>query len=222
MTMHIDQAGLELIRREEGCILHPYNDPLNATIGIGHLLHRGQVTDADIKRYRDFTLNDAYALLRGDVTDAEDAIRHAIHVELNQHQWNALVDLVFNCGAGVLDDQVAALINQGRFAEAADAWQAWCHGDNGEIIPDLQRRRANERHLFLAPMPAYIPADELRWETEYDQLRGHNNRWARTRRRALQRRMRTALIAIAKAAQDDGGWDKDDRGPRYHALLSRL
>jgi GH24 family phage-related lysozyme (muramidase) len=222
-SKRISQAGLDFITREEGCILHPYNDPLNATIGIGHLIHYGQVTQADIDRYHGFTLHDAQQLLRRDVAGAERAIRAAIRVEQNQNQWDALTDLVFNCGPGVLDGQVANDINNHADHAATEAWQAWCHDNDGNTIPDLQRRRANEAELYLRPEPAYMPADEQRWLHEYDQLRDQHTPWARARRRALQRAMQHRVLEILRLVRDEpDGWNKLNRANRYRQLIARI
>jgi GH24 family phage-related lysozyme (muramidase) len=46
--MKIDAHGLHLIAGFEGFVDRPYNDSAgNATIGYGHLIHRGPVTLAD-------------------------------------------------------------------------------------------------------------------------------------------------------------------------------
>jgi lysozyme len=220
---HLSSQGARFTAGFEGCVLYPYNDPWNATIGIGHLIHHGVVTEADIRRYRGFTLNDAYALLKGDVANAEDAIRAHITTELNQNEWDALVDLVFNCGASVLDGTIADDINRRDFAAAASAWQAWCHGDGGIVLEGLVRRRQAERELFLKPIPAYIPADEARWEHEYDQLEHKHTTWARLRCRILRRTMTKRRKQIWHLGQADHGkgWQELNRGPRYYALLAR-
>lgn len=213
----LSPAGAKLIESFEGCILHPYNDPYNATIGIGHLIHFGPFTDADTRRYAGFTYTDALRLLEQDVQTTETSIRELIHVELNQHQWDALVDLAYNCGPGVLDGQVGELINSRSFAAAADAWQAWDHA-GGELLPGLARRRRAERLLWLQPEPPYKPADEARWETEYDQLL-HTHKGA-IRRRALRRVMTRRRKEIFRLAQKTG-WSTLNRANRYRALLAR-
>lgn len=220
---HLSSAGAQFIAGFEGCVLHPYNDPWNATIGIGHLIHTGRVTSEDIRRYRGFTQQDAYALLKGDVADAEDGIRQRIHVELNQNEWDALVSLVFNCGPGILDGQIGEDINNHQLRAAADAWQAWCHGNGGVTLSGLVHRREAERELFLKPIPAYIPPDEQRWEHQYDQLTGRHGAWANTRRRALQRAMTKRRKEIWRLGQANhgNGWTELNRSNRYRALLAR-
>jgi lysozyme len=219
----LSDEGAAFIAGWEGEVLHPYNDPYNATIGVGHLIHLGPVTAADTRRYRGFTRQDARALLKGDVGDAEDAIREHIHSALNQNEWDAVVDLVFNCGPGVLDGSVGELINEGRFAAAGEAMQAWCHA-GGVTLEGLVRRRAGDRELLLRPVPAYIPADEQRWEHEYDQL---THQKMTPRRRARERALHRAMTKRRKQIWHLGqtnhgkGWNDLNRSNRYRALLAR-
>jgi GH24 family phage-related lysozyme (muramidase) len=222
--MRLNDAGARFIAEWEGCILHPYNDSDgNATIGIGHLLHFGPVNAEDLARWRGFTQERAYQLLERDVAEAEAAIHQRIHRQLPQAVYNMVVDLVFNCGPGVLDGPVGNLLNAGNIIGAADAWQAWCHGNGGVVIPGLVRRREAERQVALEQPAPYMPADEARWEHQYDQLAHRNGPWARLRRRVLRRYMRARLLKILQlVAHEHDGWQKLNRQARYHALLARL
>jgi lysozyme len=213
----LSQAGAKLIESFEGCVLHPYNDPYNATIGVGHLIHFGPFTDADVRHYAGFTYTDAIKLLDQDVQSAELSIREQIHVDLNQHQWDALVDLVYNCGPAVLEGLVGELINNRLFAAAADAWQHWDHAD-GVFLEGLARRRQAEYLLWLTPEPAYMPADEARWETEYDRLtREHKGKLRCTVLRRVMTKRRKEIWHVAQKT----GWTTRNRADRYRALLLR-
>lgn len=162
--MKVNQAGLQFIAGWEGLLLHPYNDSANnATIGIGHLIHYGPVTQADIDHYQGFTVKDAYQLLAQDIRTAEDAVRQALgDIPVTQDQWNACVDIAYNCGAGPIQE-TAALIKAGNWAAATERWQAWDHA-GGTIVPGLQRRRAAERQLALTTSPQHA------WELKLTQL----------------------------------------------------
>lgn len=223
-SKRLSPDGEKFIAVWEGCVLHPYNDPWNATIGIGHEIHTGPVTRADLERYRDFTLNDADALLKGDVATAEDAIRQHIHTELNRNEWDATVDVVFNCGDAPLLDTVGRLINARDMQGAANAMLAWDHGNGGVVLEGLARRRRGDHDLFLRPVPPYVPADEHHWITEYDQLHHRRSRstpWTRMRERVLRRYMTQRILLLVHLADDDGGWNKLNRAARYRALLAR-
>lgn len=213
----LSQAAAKFIESFEGCVLHPYNDPYNATIGIGHLIHFGPFTDADVRKYAGFTYDDAIKLLQQDVETAETSIRELIHVDLNQHEWDALVDLVYNCGPAILESHVGQLINAHQFAAAADAWQEWDHA-GGVMLEGLARRRRAERQLWLEPLPPYMPADEARWETEYDRLlRTHKRKLRQTVLRRVMTKRRKEIWHLAQQT----GWTTRNRADRYRALLLR-
>lgn len=73
-----------------------------------------------------------------------------------------------------------------------------------------------------APSP-FWPADEARWEREYDQLTRARGPWPALRRRALRRRMRARRHQIWQRANPLGpaGWEQLNRRARYAALLAR-
>jgi GH24 family phage-related lysozyme (muramidase) len=222
--MTLSPAGARFTAGWEGVVLHPYNDgadPPNATIGIGHLIHYGPVTSADTRAWRSFTLEDAYQLLRQDVAEVERQIRARITRPLNQNEWDALVDVVINCGPGILDAGVAEAINAGELRRATEIWDQWVHA-GGIVLEGLVRRRAGDSALFLSTPAPYENPQETRWEREYDQLR-HGKGWAAAgRRRALVRAMtrrRKEIWKLANAEPD--GWGKLNRASRYRALLAR-
>ena len=218
---HIDANGERFIAGWEGCILYPYNDPLNATIGIGHLIHYGRVTQDDIRKYAGFTYADALKLLSQDVGSAEWAIRQQIKIELNQNEYNAIISAVFNCGPGVIEGSVGALINARQFDNAMQALQAWDHV-NGEVIPGLHNRREAEAQLFKSsppPPPEYWGPHELNWMHEYDKLLRQNR--ARNRRLWLRKQMAKRAREIVLAAEHHGGWGILNRRHRYHSMHAR-
>jgi GH24 family phage-related lysozyme (muramidase) len=219
-NMHIDARGEHFIATFEGCVLHPYNDPLNATIGVGHLIHMGVVTEADVRRYRGFTYAAAMKLLAQDVGSAQAAIRRRINVELNQNQWDALVSAVFNCGPGILTGSAGTLINARQFPQAAQALLAWDHV-NGVVVAGLARRREAEKALFLAAAPAEPPywgPHELNWMHEYDRLLSEKHSPAR--RLFLRAQMARRARQIVVSAHRDG-WNKLNRRQRYHSMKAR-
>lgn len=144
----VSSAGLEFIARWEGCVLHPYNDPLNATIGVGHLIHMGTVTAADESRYRGFTHPQAISLLKVDAGKAVAAV-NALGLHLAQHELDALVSFAFNCGAGALSGGVARNLHAGDKPAAMAVLSEFVHAGGPEPVLGLVRRRAGEVALFL-------------------------------------------------------------------------
>lgn len=157
----VSQNGLKFIERWEGCVLHPYNDSSGyATVGIGHLLHRSPVVLQDDEHYASyrglhghakphaFDQADALALLGADVAWVERDILAYIHPRLTHPQFDALADLVFNCGPAPLSGAVGQLYNAERFTDAAAAMLSWCHSA-GAVVPGLVARRESEQQLVL-------------------------------------------------------------------------
>lgn len=157
----VSKQGLEFIERWEGCVLHPYNDSSDyATVGIGHLLHRSPVVLQDTEHYAHYTglhahekphafdQADALALLGADVAWVERDILAYIRPRLTHPQFDALADLVFNCGPAPLSGSVGQLYNGKQFAEASTAMLSWCHSA-GAVVPGLLARRQAEQQLIL-------------------------------------------------------------------------
>jgi lysozyme len=219
---HIDPTGEHFIANFEGNVLHPYNDPLNATIGVGHLIHMGVVTQADIRRFRKFSYADSMKLLAQDVGSAEYWMRRLINVELNQREWDAVVSPVFNCGPSVLTGSFGTLLNARQFNNAMQALQAWDHA-GGVVVSGLARRREAERQLFFSEPPAAPPywgPSELNWMHEYDKLLKENR--GLPRRRLLRRSMHKRALEIVSAAhRERNGWNNLNRRQRYHSLAGR-
>jgi GH24 family phage-related lysozyme (muramidase) len=91
-------------------------------------------------------------LLARDIRDAEEAV-NALGLELNQHQFDASVSFVYNCGAGTLHDESAfgrALRNDLKAVPAAMG--LYVHDAAGRVLAGLVRRRAAEGALFRAPV----------------------------------------------------------------------
>lgn len=142
--------GLDFLIAQEGFIPYAYNDSQNhATFGVGHLLHRGPVTAADRRQWgtkanpkpRSLVLS----VLRKDLAERfEPAVRETIKRPLKANQFDALVSMAFNIGAGGFrGSTVGRRLNSGDFFGAADAMLMWRKPP--EIIP----RRRRERDLFL-------------------------------------------------------------------------
>lgn len=214
--MRTSKRGLAFVAREEGLVLHPYNDSEgHATIGVGHLLHRGPVTAADRARWAHFTRAQALGLLERDIAVAERAVRQ-VRVKLNRNEFDALVSLTFNIGVGgFLGSTVKRRLDEGDRRGAANAILMW------RIPAVLLPRRRRERALFLTPVrkrgKAALTTVERAWLREYEGLENRDtpeegDRWRRLHAILVKRRK-----AIWHNAQHDG-WDKNDRRERYRVL----
>lgn len=112
------------------------------TIGYGHY-------GSDVKEGQKITEGQALILLNRDMAAAVKAVDAAAHPSLTQAQLDAVVDLVFNAGAGV----IASNTGTGRALRAGDvktlrAKLALFINQNGKPVLGLRRRVAGRLALF--------------------------------------------------------------------------
>ncbi|MED5206291.1 MAG: lysozyme, partial [Pseudomonadota bacterium] len=147
----VGDAGLELIRRFEGCarkrtdgLIEAYPDPGTGaapwTIGWG-------ATGPDIGPGTVWTQQQCDDRL------AQDLARHAREVAeavqdapTSQAQFDALTSFHYNTGA-IRRATLLRLHRAGRFEEAADEFSRWTRA-GGRVLNGLVRRRAAEKLLY--------------------------------------------------------------------------
>jgi lysozyme len=217
--MRLSRRGAALIAQFEGFVPRPYDDAAgHATIGFGHLLHKGAVTAADVARWGTISRERGLKLLMEDAREAERAVREAIHVPLRQAQFDALVSFAFNVGTGAFaSSTLVRKLNAGDARGAGDELLRWANA-GGRVLEGLLRRRQAERALFESAGSAPespLTASERRWVQE-SRAAGTSAR----RRAALRRRMTAARQRIWHAARSSG-WGLHNRRARYRILLER-
>lgn len=143
--MIYSKTGLHLTEQFEGCKLEAYQDQVGVwTIGYGHthLVHAGMTCTQD----------QAEQWLLEDVQEAADAVNHEVVMPLTQNQFDALVDLVFNVGAGNFHTStLLRMLNIGAYDRAANEFEKWNRA-GGIVRAGLTRRRLAEKDLFLKGM----------------------------------------------------------------------
>jgi len=137
----INEAGLELIKEFEGCILSAYKDPVGIwTIGYGHTkdVHRGDmITEAE-----------AETLLIEDLKIFEKSILELVDVFLTSNQFSALCSFVYNIGVEAFrKSTMRKKLNDRNYDGAAEEFGKWIHA-GGRILQGLVRRREAEKKLF--------------------------------------------------------------------------
>ena len=140
----INEAGLKLVKESEGLKLERYQDVAGKwTIGYGHLIKKGEAFESPITEQR------ATELLEQDLQLAESAVDELVSVSLNENQYSALVDFVYNVGkANFAASTMLKRLNSGKYSAAAGEFLKWVYA-GGRRIDGLARRRAAERTLFL-------------------------------------------------------------------------
>jgi lysozyme len=152
--VNLSDKGLAFIGGWEGFVGHPYNDAAgNATVGFGHLIHVGPVTEADVQKWGTLSRDAGLHLLRSDAALAEQAVNQLVTRPLGQGQFDSLTSFTFNVGRGgfqhstLLQDVNRRLGPAGAARLTAD-FLRWDHA-GGVEIPGLRRRRESEARLFL-------------------------------------------------------------------------
>ena len=152
--MHISDEGIALVKRWEADNIYKY---LTAypnpgeeylTIGYGHY-------GPDVKPGMTITVAQAEAYLRQDLLNAEKAVKkYCAHLNLNQHQFDALVSFTFNLDVknllrllhGENGDEVRPL-------EELPEHMVWYRKDGtGSVSQGLINRREAEVKLFNTPV----------------------------------------------------------------------
>ena len=141
--MHLSPAGLNLLKKSEGFRDRVYADVAGfRTIGFGHRLTSGEAYPDGIN------LSQAEAILSRDQAIAEAAVDRLVRVPLTQGQFDALVDFVFNLGAGRLaSSTLLGYLNSGKYDAAAWQLLAWDHAGSREVA-SLKARREAEFQLW--------------------------------------------------------------------------
>jgi GH24 family phage-related lysozyme (muramidase) len=148
----VSQAGLEFIARHEGLRLDLYNDPAgHCTIGVGHLVHRGNCNGSESTEFRNgITRDRALDLLNQDASGAANTVRQYVTVPLNQNQFDALVSFVFNVGSGNFQaSNLLIRLNQGEYSAVPSELNRW-NKAGGVVLPGLVTRRKEEGDLFTS------------------------------------------------------------------------
>jgi lysozyme len=138
-------AGIDLIKSVEGCKLIAYLCPARVwTIGYGH-------TGPDVFEGLKITKAKAESLLKADLAEFERCVITTCP-KSTQSQFDAMVSLAFNIGAGAFaKSSVARLHKAGRYPEAQQAFALWNKATvSGKkiVVNGLVTRRAREADLY--------------------------------------------------------------------------
>lgn len=121
----------------EGFKAKAYRDTAGKmTIGFGHLIKNSEPE----LRTAVLTRDEALAILRADVAEAERAVNRLVKVKLRQEQFDALVSFTFNIGQGALSTStLLRKLNDGHCCAVPDEMRKWKRGGNASL---LSRRNA--------------------------------------------------------------------------------
>lgn len=152
--MKPSQTAIDLIKSQEGCILHPYLDQAGIpTIGWGATMYPSgaHVTMKD----KPIGQEGADAMLQLKVDEVGKAVSAMVPGSLNQNQFDALVDFAYNAGAGALHGSSALKLikvnpSDPGIATTLKLWDK-IHVDGAlTVCDDLVKRREKEVELYFS------------------------------------------------------------------------
>lgn len=160
--MKTSSAGRALIESREGVVLTAYRDDAGIlTIGVGHTSAAGAPR---VTAGMTITLQEARDILSRDLAIFEAAVNVVVKVPLVQNEFDALVSLAFNIGAGAFKGStLLRKLNAGDRKGAADQFLVWNKitvGKKKVVSNGLSNRRKAERQQFLSQATAPKPEPE--------------------------------------------------------------
>jgi len=136
------QELIALAKKYEGFSPVSYNCPAGyPTIGYGHLVDKDSP--------RSVTREGAEVILTSDLKKSEKPVRKKVEVRITSSQRDALVDFIFNLGAGRFSrSTLLKKLNKGDYQGAAEEFPKWIYA-GGKPLRGLINRRAEEKAMFL-------------------------------------------------------------------------
>jgi lysozyme len=145
----VSNGCIQLIKHHEGIRNKPYRCPAGLwTVGVGHLIGDGKSLPSEWNRT--FTPAEIDAILKRDLQRFERGVLKMLpNVPLRQHEFDCLVSFCFNLGLGTFQrSTLRQALLRGDKEAAMDSLVKYCRA-GGKILRGLQKRRLDERKLFL-------------------------------------------------------------------------
>ena len=150
--MKIPTQAINIIKKWEGFEARAYPDSVGVwTIGYGTTARAnvGIEPTAGMK----ITEAQATVYLNRALEKFASQIRPFITAPINDNEWSAFLSLAYNIGPGAFRKSTALRrFNAGDKAGAAEAL-TWFNKAGGRVLRGLERRRAEEKALFLTAPP---------------------------------------------------------------------
>ena len=158
--MNVSPKAIKMVMHHEGVRQNPYQCPARLwTVGVGHVMFPEQgklkIDQRDAftppaAAMRKYSMEEVDAILRADLARFEKGVATYCPVPLTQGQFDALVSFSFNVGLGTLQrSTLRQKVIRGDMAGAAEELLKYCMA-GGKILKGLQKRRIDERTLFLS------------------------------------------------------------------------
>lgn len=151
MLRPVSERGLTMTMEQEGWRPKPYNDAANfCTIGYGHLIKRAPCDSTVPPDWRSgLTSSQGKDLLMNDMAKAQHAVMTLVKTRLNDAQYAALCDFVFNVGVtNFRESKLLTVLNASRFDEVPAQLRRWTRAGSLHVAV-LAHRREHEVALFM-------------------------------------------------------------------------
>ena len=166
MQMKMSSAGVQMLVALEGIATTIYSDVVGIpTIGVGHVLTQSEresgkivLSSGEVLDIRNgLTQAQTMNLMLDDVMIREGYVNELVQVDLEQHQFDALVSWVFNVGKGAMKGStLLRRLNSGEYDAVPEELRRWTKGTvNGkkQTIRGLVNRRNTEIAMWLGQNP---------------------------------------------------------------------
>lgn len=156
--MRISKRGAAFLRAHEGFVARYYLDPVGVgTIGVGFTWASASFREwwAKNRPGQKFGPGASMTAAEADsclvyLCDAEYGAavnRFLAGKVVEQHVFDAMCSMIFNCGPKALEWRWAALMKAGNMTAAVKAWKDTATTAKGKKLPGLVRRRKEEAEL---------------------------------------------------------------------------
>ncbi|MEO1095980.1 MAG: glycoside hydrolase family protein [Cyanobacteria bacterium J06638_28] len=138
---------VDKLKKSEGFSLAAYLDPVGIpTIGYGATTY----PDGSPVRLGDHIHpEEAEDLLQWHLDKAAQSVDKLVDVPLAEHEKAALTDFTYNVGGDALaNSTLLQKLNQGNKEAAAQEFSRWVHGEGGQVLPGLVKRRKANQQMF--------------------------------------------------------------------------
>lgn len=178
--MRLSKRGAAFLRAHEGFVSKYYLDPVGVgTIGVGFTWASASFRNWWVKNRpgQKFGPGSTMTAAEADscllyLCDAEYGAavnRFLAGKTVEQHVFDAMCSMVFNCGPKALEWRWAAFIKAGNMAAAAKAWKETATTAKGKKLPGLVRRRKEEAELAQYGRYAGVTITDQTHDTVYDE-----------------------------------------------------
>lgn len=146
--MKVNEKGIELIKKFEGCKLKAYKCSAGVpTIGYGATFYED---GSKVKMTDSITQQRADELLHYHIGLFSEKVKPLIKSALNDNQFSALVSFAYNVGVGALSKStLLKKVNiNAKDASISAEFAKWIKA-GGKILTGLEKRRAAESQLYF-------------------------------------------------------------------------